>query len=939
VVDADATGLTLEWTAPAIQRQLQPDGTLELSVEGYTQTSQPGAPRLPFSASLIALPPGVQPRLRILASDDYDEALTAPLALAPHPSGVLRDRLSRPIGGAFAPALEQSGETPAQAALLEELGVVRGVRLARVAFFPALPDAGRLRITRRLQVRIEWADSGVASPPPSDPLLSAVKQTVLNPWDVHPAAPSAPASIELRGIDRPSGAGVRQVLIEIATSGLYRLTYSDLQPFDLVAGDPHNLRLFRGNEELSLSWEGDDDALFEPEEAVLFFANVRFSRWTATDVYRLVADTTAGLRVTSRSANPAGLPSGTPWVELLAEENQIYTPDYLSGSLPLARDGDRWTWQELSRPGIVTADLSFETSALDESEPATLTLWLIGYTDPVDFEPDHWVEVSLNDVRLGHVMWEDRSGVTGTLPIAAGILHSGPNTLTLALPGIPDVPVEGAWLDAFSVRYAHSSETADGAIHFEGQAEQRAYTVALPTSGDLLAYDATDPLHPQTLTDMSVQGDLVTVADPPDGGPRRYALADADALPQLVSLRFWEDAEGFGYRTPLGRVMGGFTGADLLIITHADFTDALAPLTSLRQAQGVSTVVVNVLGIYDGWGDGRPDPEAIRAYIADAYATWNPRPSFVLLVGDGSFDPKGYRAETPPTFIPPYLADVDPWAGETAADNRYVCVDGDDSLPDLLLGRLAVDTIEEAHSAIAKIVNYETDPSPGDWNANVLLVADDDDSAGDFAANSDLYAAAHVTAPFTVARHYCPGSLPNQSDCAPEDAQALHTALQANWNQGALLVQYTGHSSWHQWAVERLWHLDDVPGLYNTRRLPFIAEMTCFTGAFHRPEATLDEELVTSAAGGAIAVWGPTGLGVGTGHDQLSEGFFGAIFQGGATTTGEATLAGKLLLAASGQNLDLLDTFILVGDPALRLNLTVGPPLHDLFLPMLLRSH
>ena len=30
-----------------------------------------------------------------------------------------------------------------------------------------------------------------------------------------------------------------------------------------------------------------------------------------------------------------------------------------------------------------------------------------------------------------------------------------------------------------------------------------------------------------------------------------------------------------------------------------------------------------------------------------------------------------------------------------------------------------------------------------------------------------------------------------------------------------LLVSYVGHSSWHQWAVERLFHLDDVASLHN----------------------------------------------------------------------------------------------------------------------------
>ena len=54
----DATGLELEWTAPPVQVRPLEDGTVEVVVEGYAQTSHPGAPRLPFASALIALPPG-----------------------------------------------------------------------------------------------------------------------------------------------------------------------------------------------------------------------------------------------------------------------------------------------------------------------------------------------------------------------------------------------------------------------------------------------------------------------------------------------------------------------------------------------------------------------------------------------------------------------------------------------------------------------------------------------------------------------------------------------------------------------------------------------------------------------------------------------------------------------------------------------------------------
>jgi hypothetical protein len=140
-----------------------------------------------------------------------------------------------------------------------------------------------------------------------------------------------------------------------------------------------------------------------------------------------------------------------------------------------------------------------------------------------------------------------------------------------------------------------------------------------------------------------------------------------------------------------------------------------------------------------------------------------------------------------------------------------------------------------------------------------------------------------------------------------------------------------------QWAAERLFHRDDVAALRNTGQLPVVLQMTCFTGLFHEPGGTtLDETLLRAAEGGAVAVWGATGLGVATGHQQLAQGFLAAALQRQEGTIGAATLTGKLALAASGAGaLDLLDTFTLLGDPATRLNLTVVPWTSQVYLPVI----
>jgi len=140
------------------------------------------------------------------------------------------------------------------------------------------------------------------------------------------------------------------------------------------------------------------------------------------------------------------------------------------------------------------------------------------------------------------------------------------------------------------------------------------------------------------------------------------------------------------------------------------------------------------------------------------------------------------------------------------------------------------------------------------------------------------------------------------------------------WDEGNGLIMFTGHSSIHQWAHEILFHLEDVPGLDNAGRLPVVLEMTCFTGSFQIHDfPTLDEDLLRQPGGGAVAVWGATGLGIATGHHWLAEGFMDTIYQDGISEIGSAALAGKLNLAAVGSNPDLIDTFTLLGDPATKL--------------------
>ncbi|MCP4417842.1 MAG: hypothetical protein GY805_14555 [Chloroflexi bacterium] len=418
----------------------------------------------------------------------------------------------------------------------------------------------------------------------------------------------------------------------------------------------------------------------------------------------------------------------------VAEENTQYTPDCLCGHLPAGRDSDRWVWQDLRQPGRPSASYPIDLPHASNSQTAELTLWTIGFTD-LTANPDHNLDMSFNGTALRRISWDGKTAVTHTVTIPAGNLQSS-SSLGLSIPVIGGVSIDGLWLDGFSLRYSYDGSpiSANEQFFADGANSQRAYSVSLSNSVGLRLYDVTNPTTPALLTSTVLQGSQVSWGDP-NGAGHSYLITTRNSLHMPTAVR-------------LPAPLPTDSGADYLIISHANFLPALTPLLNLRQSQGLAVSVGNVQAIYDSFGYGRLTPEAIRSYLNTIYQTWTPAPTYVLLVGNGTSDPKQYRDDSQPTWLPPYLSDVDPWIGEVAADNRYVMLDGDDVLPDMLIGRLSVNSLVEAQTVVDKIVGYEAAPFLGDWNGRFTFISDNTDAAGNFAAHSSSLEQTYVADPW-----------------------------------------------------------------------------------------------------------------------------------------------------------------------------------------------
>ena len=83
---------------------------------------------------------------------------------------------------------------------------------------------------------------------------------------------------------------------------------------------------------------------------------------------------------------------------------------------------------------------------------------------------------------------------------------------------------------------------------------------------------------------------------------------------------------------------------DYLIISHSSLIASVQPLAAMHAASGLSVKIVDVRDIYDAFSDGSVSADAIHDYLAYVYAHYPwPAPTYVLLVGDGTVDFRGYQ--------------------------------------------------------------------------------------------------------------------------------------------------------------------------------------------------------------------------------------------------------------------------------------------------------
>ena len=806
-------------------------------------------------------------------------------------------------------------------------GIVNGESIAIIAISPLYQENGAIKLATNLKV------NAVGAKTVTDNLLTQPRASV---------GIASPALVPTN-----NAATMNAIKIKVSQPGLQKISAATLISAGLNPGaiDVTKLHLYYKGTEIPL------ETIQSPSFELRFYAVAAGDRWNASDAYWLTLEATNGLRMATRQVTPGSAPTtGVAFEEGSWVQNREYQ------SRQAGVDGDHWFHKtlevkpsQLGQPSTyptVTVPLHNVLPVADGVSTFTLTL-------SVYYRSQYSLSVNLAGTTQ-EINWN--SSPAGSLIQDWSLPFSTTANLSeLQLTLLPGKSIAGLNFDHVLWQRPVALDFQNKGAAFTGLSGEYVYAWhnAPLINGQLQLYDVTNPLVPAILTGATSTG----FQDGPE--PHRYLLAGPESVqtPEAV-------AHG-----PV--VFGSGTGADAIYIAPPEFLATLEPLLAHRRAQGYTVAAIDVNTIYDAWSYGQVSPEAIRSFLRFAHANWQPTPVSVVLVGDATWDPHNYEEKNNTNFIPAYMADVDPWLGETACENCFVQLDGEDPLTgdaasgeffktDMWIGRFPVKSTVELTGVVNKIIHYETGAKINASNWTTVFLADNYikgvdsnnkpiyDPAGDFAkltdANIDLF-------PSSVKNnriYYDP--YPNISD--PQgtqpwrnaNANTIKTDILSKLSAGAGLVVYNGHSHHWQWAITdpalpENWMLGlyDTDLLTNYDALSITLSMTCYTSQFPKPAVSgtvLDERNFLNAKGGSVAVWGPAGLSVAHGHDSLQRGFYKALW---AAPPMQAKL-GELLAAGYNELLtkstccqDALQTFVLLGDPLTPARL-IAPD--NIFLPI-----
>jgi len=578
-------------------------------------------------------------------------------------------------------------------------------------------------------------------------------------------------------------------------------------------------------------------------------------------------------------------PDSGCYIERILEENISYQPKALPG--------EPWLWSTITAPGEIEIPIDIEVNTVGDYF-MQLNLWA---STEASESPDHKIVILLNGSEVSVKEWDGQGWHTVDFWAKSGAFINGINILTIKSPGLSGVIADKVSIDWLKIKQPVDLDFIHGQTKIQCISDENLLLKAV-SSQDIylrLIDGRIDRIKPtgESGADVNIQAgqDYWFIEDQDYRKPSRLILVSAANL----QSDFLQPAE-------------------YLVIGERDLLEAAKPLIDWRQTQGLIVRAIPVDFLYDYFNGGYVEPEAIRSFIYWTSIHWPSLPRYILLLGDASYDPKGYQTDAPNNRLPSFLIETR-YGGETASDYGYSIISAgqwpgqvpvDANSPQIAVGRFPAQTPEQVRIIVEKIIAYEEqNHEPDDAESRILIVADNQEASFILEGKKFL--------------HELPLSAQHQLISPESGSQTSVTEVLEFWQAGYQWIIYFGHGSIHQWGTEQYLDIGHVGIMPVQTHPPIVFQFTCLSGLFTHPEVeSLSESLLWKPDGGAIALLAPTSLTVADDQHFLSQEIAGQMSSPNHLRLGDVLLTAWQKTSELPVEIDdVLRTFVLLGDPGL----------------------
>ena len=353
----------------------------------------------------------------------------------------------------------------------------------------------------------------------------------------------------------------------------------------------------------------------------------------------------------------------------------------------------------------------------------------------------------------------------------------------------------------------------------------------------------------------------------------------------------------------------------------------------------LSVRIVPADELYNEFSSGTPDANAYRRYMKMLYDRAQSEadmPRYLLLMGDGAWDNRmlsnDWRSLSPDDFLLCYESENSFSETYSYVSDDYFCLldDGEGSnimtrdKTDVGVGRLPARTDAEAKIFVDKIVDYRLNTYAGDWQNTICFMGDD--------GNNNVHMREADTAAkqvqsrfsgFNIKKIYWDAYTRITSSTGFRYID-VEKAVRQQMQNGALIMDYSGHGAPHSMSHERVLTRPDFEA-QTSLRLPLWITASCDIMPFDSQEENIGETAMMNTRGGCIAFFGTTRTVFTGANADMNCAFLNYVL--GTDNNGRRYAMGDAVRLAKNQLRGMASEtytanklhYSLLGDPALQL--------------------